>query len=268
MADTFRIKSVPVLISVLLSAVLFLGSLPAWADFELHTITLEGETEIDIRVFTAQGDTLLLGFPCDQGTGYAEVKAAEAIAQAGIEVWMADLLGAHFLPITPSSMRKLDGQEVSALIDYAHQKTGKQVVLITAGYGAIPVLRGARLWRKRQGDKPAPYLNGAILFYPMLSEKTPEPGKMMEYLPVTYETSLPLFIYQPAKAPNRFWLKRLTRALEQGGSQVSSEILDGVRNRFYKRPDATEQEIRLSERLGELVIRAIDHLQSNPKGTP
>jgi hypothetical protein len=215
---------------------------------------------MDLRYFPADGDTLLLGFPCDQGTGRAEAAAGDILSTRGIEVWLADLLGAHFLPIAPSSMRSLEGEEVALLIDYAVKQNDKRIVLIASGYGAIPALRGARLWRQQHPDDRR--LGGALLFFPMLTAHAPEPGKPLEYLEVVHQSNLPIVIMQPGNTPTRFWVRKLKKALEEGGSRVHVELLPGVRSRFYSRSDATPTENAMAQRLPELVEQALTKLHT------
>lgn len=230
----------------------------ASAEPQHRSVELSDGSEMDLRVFPAAGNVLMIGFPCDQGTGIAETQGAEVMAERGIEVWMADLLGAHFLPVAPSSMRDLPGDGVRDLIALAHRESKKLVVLSSSGYGSIPTLRGAKLWH----DAPAAddRFKGTILFFPMLSEAPPEPGKMAEYQPIVHQTATALFIFQPEQSPARFWLKRLTATLEEGGATVYTELLPGVRPNFYQRADATEAEMAATRRLPEMMLQGIARL--------
>lgn len=243
-------------------AILFLSLLtpPLHAEALHDSVMLGDEMEMDLRYFSADGDTLLLGFPCDQGTGRAEAAAGEVLSARGIEVWLADLLGAHFLPIAPSSMRSLEGEEVVRLIEYAMLQSDKRIVLTASGYGAIPALRGARLWRLQHPDDNR--LAGAILFFPMLTAHDPEPGKPLEYLGVVHDTRLPIVIMQPIDTPTRFWVNKLKKGLEQGGSRVHVELLPEVRTFFYSRPEPTPAEQAMARRLPELVMQAVERLRT------
>lgn len=243
---------------ILLCLSLFTPALHAEAEHD--TVKLTQDLEMDLRYFPAGGTSMLLGFPCDQGTGRAEAAAGEVLAGRGIEVWLADLLGAHFLPIAPSSMRSLKGEEVAHLIAYVVARNDKRIVLTASGYGAIPALRGARIWHQQHPDDKR--LAGAILFFPMLTAHEPEPGKPLQYLEVVHETRLPIVIMQPDNTPTRFWVRKLKQTLEQGGSRVHVEILPGVRPRFYSRPDATPAENAMAQRLPELVEQALVKLRT------
>lgn len=233
------------------------------ADAEHETVTLSQDLEMDLRYFPAKGDTMLLGFPCDQGTGRAEAAAGDVLSSRGVEVWLADLLGAHFLPIAPSSMRSLEGEEVASLIEYAVKQNEKRIVLTASGYGAIPALRGAHIWQqKHPGDDR---LAGAILFFPLLTAHDPQPGKPLTYLEVVHQTNLPVVIMQPGNTPTRFWIRKLKKALEEGGSRVHVELLPDVRTRFYSRTDATPAENAMAQRLPELVEQALGTLRTLEK---
>lgn len=248
----------PRLTSVLLCLSLFTPLLHAEARHD--SLMLTDDLEMELRYFPASGDTRLLGFPCDQGMGSAEQKAGEILSNRGIEVWLADLLGAHFLPIAPSSMRSLKGDEVAHLIDYAAKQDNKRIVLTASGYGAIPALRGARTWQQLHPEDR--HLAGAILFFPMLTAHEPKPGQVLEYLDIVHQTNLPIVIMQPANTPTRFWVRKLKKTLQRGGSRVHVELLPNVRPFFYSRTDATAAEVALAQRLPELVEQALDKLRN------
>jgi len=234
-----------------------------YAEAEHESVMLTDDLEMDLRYFPAEGDTMLLGFPCDMGMGQAEAAAGEVLSKRHIEVWLADLLGAHFLPIAPSSMRSLQGDEVAHLIDYAIKHSGKRVVLTASGYGAIPALRGARIWQQQHPHDSR--LAGAILFFPMLTAHEPEPGKPLQYLDIVHQTNLPIVLMQPGNTPARFWVRKLKKTLEKGGSQVDVEILPHVRPFFYSRTNATPAENAMAQRLPVLVEQALNKLRTEEK---
>lgn len=252
----------------LLLLLFVLVAAPLRGEVETVTVTLDDDSEVDIRKFSAKGAFLLLGFPCDQGTGLNEASASEAMAAAGIEVWMADLLTAHFLSRTPSSIRSLDGSNVQQLIARVARETDKTIILAASGYGSVPVLRGARLWRLQQQDRVRDPLHGAILFYPLLNARKPEPGKPLEYLPVVHDTNLSITIFQPERSPNRFSLKHLTATLEEGGSRVEASLLPGVRNNFYRLKNPTPEERTMTHKIPRLMIDSIKAMERNQEIKP
>ena len=95
-------------------------------------------TEISLRTFPGVGDTLMLGFPCDEGLGAQEARSSQALAGLGLEAWLPDMLGSHGLPVASSSMEQIPPEEVAEVIDQAVKLSGKKVVLVTTGRGACP----------------------------------------------------------------------------------------------------------------------------------
>jgi hypothetical protein len=249
----------PWLIALLLTPAIVLAS-------ETRTIELPDGDSMDMRIVKPEAGSanpMILGFPCDQGMREVELHMSEQIAEQNVEVWMADLLGSHFLTPEASSMRGLSGEEVLALIEDAHEQTGKQIYLVTAGFGAIPVLRGAKEWvDKYKGTEKEKALAGAILLYPELHAKEPEPGVDMEYMSITRQTSIPVYILQPENTPARWWLDQLKAELEKGGAQVTIDILPKVRGYFFMRANATEHEKSVSQVLPQIVVNAMNQMHT------
>lgn len=55
----------------------------AWAaPASLRTST---GSEIYLRTFPGEGNTLMLGFPCDEGLGTQEARASQSLARLGLE---------------------------------------------------------------------------------------------------------------------------------------------------------------------------------------
>jgi len=254
----------PAILRLLIMLALLVGSTQAVRAHEGETRPIElsnGET-MDLRVYAAPDSRdILLWFPCDQGMGTAEVGFAHELQQKGQEVWLADLLGMYFLPVAPSSMRRIEGGEVVETVEMLKREDGRPVYLVAAGFGAIPVLRGARLWKEKYtGTELENYIAGIILLYPELHAHEPEPGHELEYLPVVRHTSTPVMILQPQLTPARFWLHRLTALLESGGATVLVEILPGVRGYFFVKQESTPAEDAMTLKVPELILAARDRL--------
>lgn len=216
---------------------------------------------VELRAFPAAGDTLMLWLACDEGHGTWEPKAAQVLAANGIEVWLSDLLGAHFLPLAPSSIKQISGAEVALLIEHVRAQSGKKkIYLVAAGPASLLVLRGALEWQWEHPGNPA--LTGGILLYPELYAVTPAPGVEAMYDPEAVRNPLPLFIYHSQRSPGRWWLEHLKVELRKNGQRVDSLVLPGIRGYFYSRPDATPEENAMAKRLPELLQDALNHLQS------
>ena len=66
-----------------------------------------------------------------------------------------------------------------------------------------------------------------------------------------------MYILQPEQSPWRWRLEATQKELEKGGSKVFTRVLTDVRDRFYFRPDATEVELDVANRLAEMLRESI-----------
>ncbi|HEX5637850.1 MAG TPA: hypothetical protein VFY78_12220 [Gammaproteobacteria bacterium] len=221
---------------------------------ELRSIEVD-DTSIDLRVFGANGNKLLLGFPCDEGKSVAEEKTAQSLAEDGIEVWMPDMLSAYMLPDVKSSLDKIPVEAVVAVIDAA-MKTNKQVYLIASGVDTDLILRGAAYWE--QQNKPK--LAGAILLFPRLFKSEPVPGQVPEYIDAVGKTRLPMVVLEGERTPNRWTINQLTAALGHGGSPVHAKLIPSVRGDFFKRQDASDSEDMATLQLDGLIKASLFYL--------
>jgi hypothetical protein len=244
-------KPYRLLIFVLLS--MLASSLPAR---ELRSLEI-GDTRIDVRVFGAEGNTLLLGFPCDEGKSGAEEKTAQALSEDGIEVWMPDLLTAYMLPDVKSSLASIPAEAIADLIDTA-LKSGKRVYLIASGPDTEVVLRGSAHWEKSHSGQ----LAGAILMFPRLFKSEPVPGQAPEYIDAVGHTKLPLVVLEGERTPNRWTLNQLTTALAKGGSNVHAKLIPSVRGDFFRRDDTSSSEEMATLQLDGLIKASLFYLES------
>jgi thiol-disulfide isomerase/thioredoxin len=237
------------------------------------TVTV-ADQDLQINRFPAKGDHLVLWISPSAGLPEREAAFATALARRGVEVWYIDILDSLFLPRSSSTMRALDGRYVAGLISAAHEKTGKQVVLLTRGYACLPTLRGARLWQKYFFEGKAAhksrYLSGAILISPELHSRTTDLGLEPVYAPIASATNIPIMIYQSGKRGNRWQLEKTMEHLESGGAQVYLKILPGVTGLFYKDDTAQATQAALATLPNELhsVIKSLDKMPMPDKILP
>ncbi len=200
--------------------------------------------ELSITRYRASGEYLILWIAPSVGSHEREFKMSDEFVSRGIEVWHIDLAENLFLPKGTSAMRSLTGKYIAGLIAYAHKKTGKKIALLARSYGAIPLLRGARLWQANQKEKidknrikrsQAGYLTGAILFSPELYSTIPALGRQPVYEPIIYATNIPIMLYQGALRGNRWRLNSVVKNLQEGGAQVYVKVQQGVTGLFYKK---------------------------------
>ena len=192
--------------------------------------------------------------------------AARRLAEKGYETWIADLYGARFLPTVPSSAEALPAGDVARLIGEAAQRSRKRIYLLTAGRGAKYALEGARQW---QGSRQARTggLAGALLLYPNLYQRQPEPGEDPTYLPIAADTRLRVRILQGELSPWFWTLDSLEAALARGGGRVGVATFPNIRDRFYFRDDATAEERTLGQRLPEVIVTEIKKLETPRRST-
>lgn len=214
------------------------------------------DSSIEVRVFPAKGNNLLLGFPCDEGKSLAEEKTAASLAEDGIEVWMPDMLSAYMLPNIRSSRAEIPTDSLMTLINEA-LKTGKKVYLIASGPDTELILRAASEWEARYKKT----LDGAVLLFPRLFKDKPVPGVIPEYVSVVGKTKLPLVLLEGERTPNRWGIKSLTSQLENGGSHVLSKLIPSVRGYFFKRDDANRSEEVVTSQLAGLIKVSLFYLE-------
>lgn len=219
-----------------------------------ETISVSDEVDVDVSIYPADGDVLFIWLACNQGSEGAETRSAAVLVEQGIEVWLPDMLSAHFLPPGPSSIYKIPGEEIASIIEAAIQTTGKKsIYLVAGGRAAAPLLRGAVAWEKQHAtDKQV--LTGALLMYPRLTLLKPEPGTEPVYIEAVGEARLPIVILEGERTPNRWGLPHLTAAFRKSSSFVHAALIPKVRGYFYVRNDATPAEQAMSQQLPQLLM--------------
>lgn len=221
----------------------------AYAEDEIKVIEADDETEIDVRIFEGDGDQLLLGFACDQGSSMAEEQTAQALAMDGIEVWMPDMLSAYMLPKLRSSLSEIPTNGLEKIIETA-MKTGKKVYMAASGPDTELILRVAVEWEAKHKDKP---LGGALLMFPRLNKGKPVPGKPPVYQDSVGKTQLPIMVLEGERTPNRWGLAHLTHSLKKNGSTIYAKVIPGVRGYFFKREDPNASENLVTSQMPGLI---------------
>lgn len=216
------------------------------------------EADIEVRVFPAEGNVLLLGFPCDEGKSNAEEKTASSLAQDGVEVWMPDMLSGFMLPKVRSSLAGIPTESITAIIRAA-EATGKKVYLIASGPDTELILRAASEW-EASDEKP---IAGAILMFPRLFKDTPVPGQQPEYVDAVGKTKLPIMLLEGGRTPNRWGLNTLSHELEKSGSHVTSKVIPQVRGYFFKRQDANRSEDVVTSQMAGLIKVSLFYLEED-----
>ncbi|MEK6664086.1 MAG: hypothetical protein AABY73_09510 [Pseudomonadota bacterium] len=236
-----------------------LGSTLAFAAPDSKSILVAPNVEIPVTRYHAGKRNLILWLPSERGVVQAEHDTAAKLARRGYSVWVADLFGARFLPVGPSSVDEIPAADVAGLIQAAAKKYRK-IILLSSGRGAALALGGAQ-----HRGRP---IAGVVLLFPNLLAGSPEAGEEAAYLPLTRQTHLPIAILQGDKSPWHWQLDALKQQLEQGGSRVVITTLPGMRDRFYFREDALPHERELADRLDSLIVDAIKSLPALKRKSP
>lgn len=225
-----------------------LGAVAAPADLLID----QGDAgpEISGDRYPATGQRLLLWLPSEFGISPRQAPTAEALAAAGVEVWLPDLHGSYFIPPGRYSLNGIEAAVVVRLIDAA-LATGKHVYLMAAGRVAGLALNGIRLWQaEHAGQAP---LMGAVLVSPNLYLETPQGGQDARYLPVVQASNTPIYLLQPENAAGYWRLKKTLKALAKGGAPVVLQRLMGVSDGFNTRVDTRPGEEQMTARLPGLL---------------
>lgn len=215
------------------------------------------KTEMPLSVYPAKGRDLIVWLPSDNGLLPADARIATQLAAGGTEVWLADALGARFLPVVPSSLEQIPAADIADVVRSAKAKTGKNIYLLGPGRGAVAALNAARLL---EADK-AKTLRGVVLISPNLYVGTPDAGEEAKYLPIATQTRANVYILQPELSPWRWYLDRLSAQLKTRGSRVQIKTLPGVRDRFYYREDGPPAEQAMGRRMPQLIAHALKDLK-------
>lgn len=222
------------------------------ADSISLVISEDIDVSIDIYSATDNREKVLLWLACNEGSEGTETRSAAELNKHGIDVWLPDFLSAHFLPQGPSSIYKIPGAEIAAVInEIVKQRPQADIYLVAAGRANAPLLRGAVEWEKKTGNKA---LKGILMLFPRLNLLEPVPGNEPVYIEAVGKTRLPIIILEGGRTPNRWGLPHLKKALEKNGSSVSFSILPKVRGYFYTRPKKTKAEEALSKKVHELIL--------------
>ncbi|HUX91204.1 MAG TPA: TlpA disulfide reductase family protein [Gallionellaceae bacterium] len=208
----------------------------ALPDTEVSVRTHDGN-DLPLYQYPASGNDLVIWIG---GSGWHDrsTQLAMDFAKQGIEVWQIDFAEALMQTSGSNFLRNLDAQYVADIVDAAHQRTGKRVVLFAQSYAAIPALRGATLWQQRKTHHGK--LLGAVLFSPDLLTGLPVLGKDPEYLPITRATNIPMMIYQGGLHGSAKQFSRLVKELTSNNPNVFFNVLPGVTSVFYGEENSAE----------------------------
>lgn len=202
----------------------------------------------DYRVFSAQGNQVLLWVSSERGRAEPELQAAQKLAAQGVEVWSLDPLGAYFLPQLSRSMDEVPQQDMAEWLRAALARN-KRVAVYAVSRAAVPVLRAAALLTPAQRRRLS-----MVLMYPNLYTVA-EPMAAPDYLDVGTLKGLRVRVLQPRRSAATPWLPGLVDHLKSHGASVSHLILENLREGYWARETPTDFETAESARMDALLLR-------------
>jgi hypothetical protein len=206
---------------------------------------------LDDQRYPASGDRLLLWVSYERGRAAAEVSAAEALAEAGVEVWSLDPTSSYFLPQLGRSMDVVPQEDVADWMRTA-LASGKQVTIYAVARAAVPVLRGLAALEPAQRAAIC-----VMLMYPNIYREA-EPLAEPDYLDFGSLEGVRIRILQPRRSAATPWLPGRLEALQKLGATVSAVILENLRENFWAREAPTEFEMSEGRRLDAVLLREME----------
>ena len=206
---------------------------------------------LDDQRYPASGDRLLLWVSYERGRAPAEASGAEALAAAGVEVWSLDPTSSYFLPQLGRSMDAVPQEDVADWMRAA-LASGKQVTIYAVARAAVPVLRGLAALEPAQRAAIC-----VMLMYPNIYREA-EPLAEPDYLDFGSLEGARIRILQPRRSAATPWLPGRVEALEMQGANVSSVILENLRENFWAREIPTEFETIEGRRLDAILLREME----------
>ena len=224
-----------------------------------QTVEILNGEEITFDVYGKNSRQRLLWIGPNYGIQERHKQAAEDLAQAGMEIWLVNLAESLFMPSGAETMRSIPNGAVADLIEQLSSKGKYEVVVMSSGYGGIPVLRGIHAWQDRKSKSGK--LTGVILFSPYFYTHVPTLGMLPTYVNIIKATNVPVYIFQDGNNGNRAYLPAMLEILQKN-APVYTEIMKGTTFIFYDEDKAKETFAILKELPGK-IQRAISYLSKH-----
>ncbi|HIP56061.1 MAG TPA: TlpA family protein disulfide reductase [Arcobacter sp.] len=222
-----------ILLTIILSIQLFSS--------ESLTINFGDDEELQVLQYKNKSNELLVILPSEHGITDGLKILAKDLQKNNTEVWIADPYSSWFLPAVESSLSKIPLDAYVATIKEAI-KTNKKVYLFSNDKASALVLRTINKWQHKSKD----LLAGVILLSPNLYSKTPTAGNEGKLLAIASATNISLKLLIPSKSTLALRIEDTLKALKKSGSNVSVNILENVRDRFYFRDDSSIDENKMA----------------------
>ena len=199
----------------------------------------------------------LLWLPSEYGVLAQEKTVARQLAKHGIESWFVDFYEAMFLSPTPSAVDKINPDWTAHIIALAaqngdHSNESVPLWIIAPNKAAQTAVRGLQPILSRSINQV-----GLILINPNVYLETPLPGLVAHYWPETANINIPTTIIQAELSPWKLRVTELAEQLAGAGSDVFTQLIPKVRDRFYFRPDALAIEQEKRSRLAAQLLQTM-----------
>jgi hypothetical protein len=203
--------------------------------------------QLDYLNYPAEGKWRLIWVSSERGQGEAERAAATELARRGVEVWMVDLAFSYLLEEGRKGLDQVPPADIRVLLRQGSRQ--KELVVFALGRAAVPLLRALGSWRENEGR---PQHLDYLLMHPNLYEEA-EALQEVRYLELGNLEGARLLIMQPRRSAGVLWLDCQAEALRKQGAIVKNEVLERLREGFWARQEATEYEVKMSQRLADLI---------------
>lgn len=230
------------------------------AQANVKSIELPTGEELHVTIYGKNKHSRLLWIDSGSGFHQRHQQVASVLAGNEMEVWQVNLVESLFLSAGAETMRNIPPRLIADLIEAVSEKGKYRVVLLSARYGSIPVIRGIHEWQMRK-KKPA-RLSGAILLSPYFYTSIPTLGSAPLLIPELSATNIPVYIFQAEKNSNRWFLNNVLDDLQKH-APVYTEILKGVTSLFY-REDTADETLKMLDDIVPRIQRAITRLEKHP----
>lgn len=198
----------------------------------------------------------VLWIPSEYGVLPQEEALAKHLQQQGISVWIPDFFESYFLPVAPSSLRKVPPAVVTRWVKRLHQQEPKLPLFVIAPNQAAALAVKSLV----QFQQTPQNMVGLILLNPNLYIETPAAGTVAEYWSAVQQVNLPIYVIQAQLSPWRWHLSTLQQKLSSAGSDVFVKLIPQVRDRYYFRPDAMAVEQQKAAHLKGALFAAMQTL--------
>ena len=226
----------------------------AFAENEI-TIPISSDIEITVEQYPAKGDYLIIWLAPEYGIRQGHRSLARLLMKQNIEVWQANIIESLFLPQGTRSLKNLKGKYVADLIQQAHKKTGKKILVLGDSYATLSALRGAHQWQSKKQTNS--YFIGAILFSPYTYSSIPPLGQLPEYMPIVSATNIPMMVYQSKRGGTFSQFNILIEKLSSHGSPVYTRFLPNIMSLFYSEsptPEMIKQSKYVARNIKKMIL--------------